>query len=192
MRDENWIMGSTTDVATIWSEYGQGIKQFLNARLPRSADVDDLVQEVLIKTHRHINDVREPSKFRPWLYQVARNTLNDYYRRSRPEASLPDILLAPEDDVEAYEEVRQELGNCIRPFISQLPEKYRDAVQAVDLDDVPQTELADRLGLSHSAAKSRVQRGRAMLRELYQRCCALEIDARGNLSAYELKDDDCC
>ncbi|MFQ5549453.1 MAG: RNA polymerase sigma factor SigZ [Woeseia sp.] len=185
-------MGSTTDVETVWSEYGQGIKQFLNARLPHSADVDDLVQQVLIKTHEHISDVREPSKFRPWLYQVARNTLNDYYRRARPDASLPDILLPPEDDVEAYEEIRQELAQCIRPFISQLPEKYRDAVQAADLDNVPQTELAARLGLSHSAAKSRVQRGRAMLRELYQKCCALEIDARGNLSAYEPRDKECC
>ena len=185
-------MGSTTDITTIWSEFGQGIEQFLKSRLPHSADADDLVQEVLIKTHQHINDVRDPLKLRPWLYQVARNTLNDYYRRARPEAALPDILLAPEDDVEAYEEVRRDLGNCIRPFISQLPEKYRDAVQAADLDDVPQTELADRLGLSHSAAKSRVQRGRAMLKDIYQSCCALEIDARGNLSAYEPRGEDCC
>lgn len=173
------------DVQRVWSQYGQSVRQFLRGRLPDSADVDDLAQDILIKTHAHLPEIRDPQAFRAWLFRVARNSVADYYRRGHPEQTGADFSSHAEELPEEYERVRKHLAGCMQTFIAELPAKYRDAVQAVDIDGVPQTELAKRLDLSHSAAKSRVQRGRAMLRELYERCCAFEMDARGNLVGYE-------
>jgi RNA polymerase sigma-70 factor (ECF subfamily) len=58
---------------------------------------------------------------------------------------------------------------------------YRDAIIATDYDGLSQVELAQRLGLSVSAAKSRVQRARAMVRTQIERCCHFEVDHYGTV-----------
>jgi RNA polymerase sigma-70 factor (ECF subfamily) len=178
-------MTTDFDVQQVWLEYGQSVRQFLRSRVPDSADADDLAQDILIKTHARLPEIRDPQAFRTWLFRVARNSVADYYRGRHPEQTDADFTSHAAESPEEYERVREHLAGCMQTFIAELPEKYREAVRAVDIEGMPQTELARRLGLSHSAAKSRVQRGRAMLRELYERCCAFEIDARGNLIGYE-------
>ena len=96
------------------------------------------------------------------------------------------------DEPDPDEQVRQALANCIRPFLNQLPDKYREAVETVDLQGVSQKDLALDLGLSHSAIKSRVQRGRGMLKTLFQECCQYELDAQGNLVDFEVKSSNNC
>ena len=63
----------------------------------------------------------------------------------------------------------------------QLPEKYRKAVEATDLKGASQKAHAEELGLPTSTVKSRVQRGRKMLGNLFHECCSYELDARGNI-----------
>ena len=60
----------------------------------------------------------------------------------------------------------EELAECVRPMMNALPEKYRLPLLLSELDGLPQKEVAKRLGLSLSAAKSRVQRGREQLKHL--------------------------
>jgi RNA polymerase sigma-70 factor (ECF subfamily) len=62
---------------------------------------------------------------------------------------------------------------------------YRQAVQLSEIEGLPQQEVADRLGLSLSGAKSRIQRGRLMLKDELERCCRFEFDRRGNVMDYE-------
>ncbi|MEM9508794.1 MAG: RNA polymerase sigma factor SigZ [Cyanobacteria bacterium P01_E01_bin.35] len=175
----------------LWQEYSDQLRQFLRLRVNNRADVDDLLQEILIKTYQHLNTVKDPNKFPPWLFQIARNTLIDYYRKTKREIYRQDVSALTEEKVELYEQVRQELTNCIRPFLSQLPDKYREAIDAVDLQGVPQKELAKKLGLSYSAVKSRVQRGRRQLKAMFQECCHYELDALGNLVDFEVKSSNC-
>ena len=63
------------------------------------------------------------------------------------------------------------LTRCLAPMIAALPAPYAEAVRRSDLDGETQRALADELGVSHSAIKSRVQRGRRMLRERLVACC---------------------
>lgn len=73
----------------------------------------------------------------------------------------------------------------------QLPEKYRKAVEATDLKGASQKAHAEELGLPTSTVKSRVQRGRKMLGNLFHECCSYELDARGNIMDYTAGSD-CC
>ena len=178
----------------LWKEYNNQLRHFLLSRVNNPSDVDDLLQEILIKTYQNLNTVKEADKFSAWLFQIARNTLIDYYRKSRVDNSRQEIAgktMLMNEQSEQYEQIRQELTKCIRPFINRLPPKYRDAIEAVDLQGVSQKALAAKLQLSHSAVKSRVQRARHMLRELFQECCRYQIDVRGNLLDFESRSGGC-
>jgi RNA polymerase sigma-70 factor (ECF subfamily) len=83
------------------------------------------------------------------------------------------------------------LSKCIKPFINSLPEIYRDALETVDINGISQKALAKELGISHSAVKSRVQRGREMLAALFQSCCTYDLDSRGNIIDYHANPK-CC
>ena len=182
------------ELKQLWQEYEDRLRQFLLSRVKNPADVDDLLQEILIKTYQHLNTVKKPEKLLSWLFQIARNTLIDYYRKSRVETSRQDIVkgaMLTDEEPEQYEQVRRELTNCIRPFLNQIPEKYREAIEIVDLQGSSQKELAKKLGLSYSAVKSRVQRGRSMLRAKFEECCRCESDVRGNVVDYEVKANGC-
>lgn len=104
---------------------------------------------------------------------------------------------APSDNISPYtgsHDVHEEVLSWLRPMIDELPLKYRKPLLMADIEGKTQQEVAAALGLSLSGAKSRVQRGRAMLGELLQRCCAIEFgdDARA-VSFHRLnpKDDPC-
>ena len=182
----------TLDIQQVWRDYGDRLRRFLVSKVASPEDAEDLLQEVLIKTHRHLPTLNDPKKFQAWLFQIARNTLTDYYRKQRvtvSDQSLPEpAALDREDDPG---KVRQELRRCLQPFLKRLPKTYREAVEAVDLKDQSQKSLAEELGLSHSAVKSRVQRGRKILKELFHACCTFQLDARGNIIAYE-NNKGCC
>ncbi|NEO32655.1 MAG: RNA polymerase sigma factor SigZ [Symploca sp. SIO3C6] len=178
----------------LWQEYSNQLRQFLLSRVNNQIDVDDLLQEILIKTYQNLNSIKEQEKLLSWLFQIARNTLIDYYRKSsldtwRQRIAGEEMLI--EGEPQQYEQVRQELTNCIRPFLNQLPPKYREAIEAVDLQGISQKELAIELGLSYSALKSRVQRGRNMLKAMFDQCCHYKLDARGNLIDFDAKSSSC-
>ncbi|BAU65846.1 RNA polymerase sigma-E factor, ECF-type, group 3 [Stanieria sp. NIES-3757] len=178
----------------LWQQYKDPLQQFLRSQVKNSADVDDLLQEIFIKTHQHLNTLKEPEKLRSWLFQITRNTVIDYYRKSRVETSRQDKVndtMLTDEQPEQYEQIRQELTNCIRPLLERLPEKYREAIEIVDLQSKSQKELANKLGLSHSAVKSRVQRGRRMLQNKFHECCYYNSDVRGNLIDYQVKPNGC-
>jgi RNA polymerase sigma-70 factor (ECF subfamily) len=181
------------NIDQLWQAYKDQLRQFLHARINNSADVDDVLQEILIKSYQKLDTVQQPSKVQSWLFQIARNTLIDYYRKSRADLTDIDIdrLSVGSEDTEEYEQTRQELSRCLRPFLSQLPDKYREAITLVDFQGISQKALAHEQGLSHSAVKSRVQRGRKMLGELVTDCCRYQVDARGNPISVEVKTVGC-
>ena len=181
------------DMEYLWQEYKQQLRQFLVARVRNPSEVDDLLQEILIKAYQNLKTVQQPQTLQAWLFRIARNTLVDHYRKSRVNAANIDIAALPQhsDEDELYEQTRQELANCIRPFLTQLPDKYREAIERVDMQGTSQKALANEMGLSHSAVKSRVQRGRRMLKDRFRECCNYQMDARGNPIEYEVTSKGC-
>jgi RNA polymerase sigma-70 factor (ECF subfamily) len=92
-------------------------------------------------------------------------------------------LSAPES------EAKDLIAAVLRPFVAQLPPSYREVVLLSELDELPHAVVAERLGMSVSGVKSRVQRGRAQLRQLLERCCQIALDARGAPASCELRPD---
>lgn len=82
----------------------------------------------------------------------------------------------PQDD---DRETARHLAGCVSMFVTQHPSPYREAITLVELEGKTAKEAAEMVGISVSGMKSRVQRGRAQLRALFDRCCEIALDARG-------------
>lgn len=128
-----------------------------------------------MKAHTGLHALRSQQRIVPRLYRIAANAIADHFRAQRPTEELPEDFPAPERE-RAF---TAELARCVAPFLAGLPETYREALQLSEIDGLPQREAAERLGLSLSGAKSRVQRGRRLLRERFLECCEIEATAGG-------------
>lgn len=171
----------------IWQEYHMKLAFFIKSRVSEDA-VEDILQEVFVKIYTRIDSLEENDKLESWLYQIARNTVIDYYRSKRPTEDLPDWIEQPES--EEGETIRKELASCLEPMVNELPDKYREAVQLSELENRTQREIAEGENISLSGAKSRVQRGRALLRTMLHDCCQIEVNQRNQLVSYERKAKD--
>jgi RNA polymerase sigma-70 factor, ECF subfamily len=160
-----------------WQVLGQRLGAYIGRRLP-AQDVDDVLQEVLLRIHKNVRYLGDDSRFGPWVYSVARNAVIDRLRKKQPvSVDLdPDSLAAA-----AADEEEQALLGCVTPFVARLPEAYRHAITLVELQGLSQVDAAAIEGVSVSGMKSRVQRARRMLREMFEECCSLKVDARGHV-----------
>jgi len=179
----------------IWEQFGHQLKRFIASRVPNSQVAEELAQELLVKSYQNLKSLKDKERVEAWLYRIARNVINDYYRKKlknleTEELNIENVIDELETD-NPQGSARTELSHCIQPFIEQLPEKYRQTITAVDLEGTSQKLLAEKQGVSHSTIKSQTQRGRAQLRALFRQCCEFTIDARGNVVDYEPKSGQC-
>ncbi|WP_299419483.1 RNA polymerase sigma factor SigZ [uncultured Shimia sp.] len=163
----------------IWQEYSGALRGFLRKRVANEADVDDLLQDILIKTHAHLSEVRDPAALRAWLFQVARNATVDFYRARGKARSIDadDLWYGDAEEAGAL----RELEGCVSVFLSALPKQDAALLRAVDLQGSPQKDVAAEMGLAYSTLKSRVKAARAKLADQYRACCAMELGAKGEI-----------
>ena len=173
----------------VWQEYHSRLRAFIKSRISNDTATDDTLQNVFLKMHTGLDSLKDETKLKSWLYQIARNAIIDYFRSQKPTIDIPEWLPQPETD--SGEKVTQELSECLQPMIQLLPENYREAVILSELKGLTQKEVAKVQGTSLSGAKSRVQRGRALLKKMLADCCRLEFDHSGRLCAYERKGKAC-
>jgi RNA polymerase sigma-70 factor (ECF subfamily) len=161
-----------------WQVLGQQLGAYIGRRLP-AQEVDDVLQDVLLRIHKNVRSLSDDSRFGPWVYSVARNAVIDRLRKKQVLAGTVDLdAVAASDE----QDTGQALLNCVTPFVARLPEAYRHAITLVELQGLAQAEAAKIAGISVSGMKSRVQRGRRMLRDMFEECCSLTIDARGRVT----------
>lgn len=161
--------------ADLWRDWHAALRRHVARRVRDAADADDVLQEVFLKLTLHLDQVRDAGRLAAWLYRVADNAIADHYRARRLWDELPEDLPAPE----ALEDATAALAACMRPMIDTLPETCREAVFLSEIEGLPHKAVAQRLGLSLPATKSRVLRGREKLRERVLDCCHVDIDADG-------------
>ena len=178
-------------VDQVWDNFTTQLRRFIAGRVRNELDAEDILQEVFIKIHRGIDRLEDQSKLQAWVYQITRNAIIDYYRKSddavEATSELPDVLA----EESGNEEVESEVAAWLRPMMEELPEKYREALQLTDIQGLTQKELAERLNISLSGAKSRVQRAREKLKDVLLECCHVEVDRRGKVVDWESREPDC-
>ena len=172
-----------SDISLLWLEYKNGLKYYIFKKVKNEEIANDLSHEVLMKVYNSCCSHIEIKNVRSWMFQIAHNTTIDYLKKQQ---KLTDHIPESYDDDQT---VFQDAGEIIRPLMQLLPEKYATPLQLSDIEELKQKEVAQKLNLSLTATKSRVQRARNLLKEKIIECTHLEKDDKGNLISIEVKSD---
>ena len=178
------------DVESLWRDLRGPLLTFIARRVRDRDTAEDILQDVVLRIHLHASDLTLESSVSGWMHQIARNAIIDHYRRAvvRRERSAGATAEldrpAPSESGPDSDAVRKEVAACLVPLLSQLPDKYREALELTDLQGMTQADAATRIGLTLSGMKTRVQRGRAQLKTLLTQCCEIELDRRKGVISY--------
>lgn len=172
----------------IWHKYHLRLAYFIRTKVSEDM-LDDILQDVFMKIHTRLDLLKDDAKIESWLYQITRNTIIDHYRSRQTSQQLADWIEHPRPEKE--ETIRKKLSLCLEPMIHKLPEKYRNAVQMSKIDNKTQKEVAELEGISLTGAKSRVQRGRSLLKSMLYDCCQFEVNKKNQIISYTQKEQDC-
>jgi RNA polymerase sigma-70 factor, ECF subfamily len=187
----------TVDLASVWAEVGTSIERFVRRRINDPHQADDVVAEVMLRIHQHIDSVDDQQRVTAWVFRIARNAITDHYRRvgRRHEVLGAEVDHVAESSADAWLDDQQatlsELAACIRPLIDALPTDYRRALELTDFDGLTQADAARLEGISLPGMKSRVQRARRQFGTLVRQCCDVTTDSRGELVDFRLRTDGC-
>ncbi|HET7831575.1 MAG TPA: RNA polymerase sigma factor SigZ [Gallionella sp.] len=174
-------------IEELWNQYQKRLRGFIAKRIKDGHSVDDILQATFLKACENLHKVRSEEAMASWLYRIAENVIADHYRGQKHHEELPEELPAAEP---ARDYAAELADQCISPFIAALPEKYRTALMLADIQGLAQQEVARRLGISLSGAKSRIQRGREKLRDCLNECCDIQTSRLG-ITGYELRRKNC-
>lgn len=175
------------EIIHIWNGLSNRLYQFINQRIRNKQIAKDISQDVFIIVFTKIDSLQNKDKIIPWIYQITRNEINNYFRKQ--EFGKESKVVNP---LETEVNVTEEFSVCMQPMIDNLPLKYREAIRLSEIEGISQKELAIKLDISYSGAKSRVQRGRKMLKTLLQECCTISTDSYGNVMEYKKNEQSNC
>jgi len=140
--------------------------RYITSRVQDPVDSEEILSQVLLKTYDHCEKLGEIRNVEAWLITIARNTVVDFFRQKKGQvSSIPELFDETETDV------YRDLEACVPSLINKLPPKYARPLKAYELDGITQKELAKQYEMSESGMKSRIQRGRKMLRQLFKDYC---------------------
>ena len=171
-----------SEISSLWLEYKNGLKYYILKKVKNKDVANDLSHEVLMKIYNSCCSNIKIKNVRSWMFQIAHNTTIDYLKKQH---KFTDII--PETYDNDDHTVIQEADEIIKPLMKLLPNKYAIPLQLSDIEELKQKEVAQKLNLSLTATKSRIQRARKLLKEKIIECSNLEKDEKGNLISLELK-----
>ncbi len=179
--------GDDTAVHGLAERYGSRIFQLSMRYMKNREDAEEVVQDVLLKVYRKIDAFRGDSALSSWIYRITFNAAMSRLRSGRQaraadaerDRALAAAAAAGEDRAAARqpadwsrmpdeELLRLQLRDAVASAIAELPEIYRAPLVLRDIEGLSTEEASTRLHLKDQTLKSRLHRGRLMLRERLQ------------------------
>jgi RNA polymerase sigma-70 factor (ECF subfamily) len=167
-------MKNSHNLDQVWTEFSGQIRSYLLNKVRQTDDVDDLIQDIFIKINNNLDGLKDEKKLAPWIYRIVRNSLTDYYRKAKFDTSeLNEEITASDTGGVSNDIYSACVSGCLKIFIERLPEKYREPLVLSDLQGRKQKDIAKEMDLSYSGLKSRVQRGREMIKDMFIDCACM-------------------
>jgi len=186
------VMNERGEASSVFAEFAAPLRAFIARRASPGLEVDDVLQNVFLRIHQKLPELRDHQRIDAWIFQITRNALADAKRaRAREAWDELDESAHPAPGEEGADP-SQAFARCIAPMIEQLDEPYREAILLTEIEGLTHAEAAKRARVSHAAMKSRALRGREQLRSIVLQCCRVELDARGHIFDFERRVSSCC
>jgi RNA polymerase sigma-70 factor (ECF subfamily) len=177
--------GDPAAVRQLAEQYGHRIHQLALRHMKNREDAEEVTQDVLLKVYRKVGAFRGDSALSSWIYRITFNTAMSRLRQhrgarlaeqerdralaaleasdegtARPTADPADWSQMPDEEL-----LRFELRRAVEVAVRELPEIYRQPVILRDLEGLTTEEASTRLKVKDQTLKSRLHRGRLLLRE---------------------------
>ena len=175
--------GDQAAVRELAVRYGPRIQQLAMRHMKNREDAEEVTQDVLLKVHRKIHAFRGDAALSSWIYRITFNTAMSRLRQNRAaraaaqERDRVEALLETGEQVRTLSEpadwswmpdehvMRAQLREALAAAVAELPEIYRAPVVLRDIEGLTTEEASSRLKVKDQTLKSRLHRGRLMLRE---------------------------
>ena len=152
---------SMTDIENIIDTYGNVLFRLCLIMLGNAYDAEDAVQETLIKYLQKAPDFKDKEHEKAWFIKVAANKCKDMLRFRTRHMMV---------DIESIKEfTKDDSDSGILEALMILPEKFRIVLVLYYVEQYKTEEIAEMIGKSVSAVKMRLQKGRRLLKEIYQK-----------------------
>jgi RNA polymerase sigma-70 factor (ECF subfamily) len=187
-------MISEADVASIYDEFYERVIRYVT-RIVGQNDSEDVAQEVFEKISKGIGNFRGESKLSTWIYRIATHTALDKLRAQASKQLAKHGGVTEAVDVEADNQVtfpagshpeqnliRQEMSECVREYVDNLPNDYRTALILSEMEGFKNQEIADILQISLDSVKIRLHRARAKLKRELETGCSFYHNDQGCLA----------
>jgi RNA polymerase sigma factor (sigma-70 family) len=153
--------GDSRAIATLLSGSHVHVRRFARTLCSTPEDAEDAAQEALIVLYRRIGTLRASAALAAWVFQIVRN---ECIRRARVGIRTHTVSSAVAPSAEDAALARMELARIVE-CISSLPSEQRAVLVLRDIQGLSGAATAESLGLSRAAMKSRLHRGREVLRD---------------------------
>ena len=162
-------------VKLIWENFDKQLRGLICTKMNNHNECLDVLQEVYLKVIKNIDKITGVENIPSYLNRLAYNAVTDYYRQQTKKTvvvkdNFEAIVIIDEVEGE-QDQIKNCRLDCLEPGIDTLPEIYKEALILSDIEGRSQKEVAEKLGITLSGAKSRVQRAREKLKEAVIKCC---------------------
>lgn len=170
-------------LTAVYSRYSAAIHSYAYRLLGNQEDADDVTQEVFIRVHSHLLQLRDPERLRPWLYRIATNLCMDQLRRRSRIRRILGIAI----NIDATESESDDTGphevahpgslagidgvaerDHIQQTLRRMPPKYATCLVLHSAQGLSYREIAEVLGITTGAAAVRLARARDMFGKHYE------------------------
>jgi RNA polymerase sigma-70 factor, ECF subfamily len=173
-------MKATID--TIYQTFDSQLADLICRKVNHQECCNDILQEVYIKVILNIDKIEKADNVRSYLLKIADNAVVDHYRKELNKKNVTfseDFVLL--EETHANDQSLKLADCCLKPMIESLEPIYREALILIELEGLSQQQYAEKVGISYTNAKTRVQRAREKLRKIILQCCQYQFDKYGNI-----------
>lgn len=165
------MMYKDYETPRFWLTYHEALRKYLQKRLNDKSAINDILHDVYIKIFLYCKrydfccEKAGVKNLRSWVFQVCHNTMLDYLKEKSKHNNRRNMDSSDIEDISSSEQNNEYIN--AEELIRKLPSKYADPVFHHTILLMKQADIAQKLGLSLSATKSRILRGKKMLKDLY-------------------------
>ncbi len=166
--------------------YRDSVTRYIRYLIRNAAEAEDLTQEVFLRAHQRLQELRDPAALESWLYQVATHASIDGMRQRAKalqrevDASVEELPLADQRRPSPLAVVQQdEMSACVQRYVARLSDAYKAVLLLHDSDGLTADEIARLLQLPLTTVKMRLHRARRELEAALKAACEFGHDKRG-------------